>query len=368
MKIGIVLHPYGQETGGLGRAILGLAQAMIERDEKNEYIIFLKGRPALLPHFSGSRWKIEALGNGRFWLEQRALGAADCHIFNTPVVPLTWRPRRSIVIALDFAYLHAGTSGMIAGLGRRTLRAYHEFSLRRADAIIAISQATKRDLMDKFGIASEKITVVYLGVNAVCVVPARRPDRVAPPFFFFVGAIKERKNVRRMVEAFEIFSRRHPEYQLLLAGRNAGSYADAIRARIARGNLEEKVLLPGFLSDEEISYGYQNAEALIFPSLLEGFGFPVIEAMSCGLPVITSNSSSLKELAGDGAALLVDPESVDEIAAAMEQVVADSAMRAALIEKGRARAAEFSWEKAARKTLALIEKIAETRSRAHGVV
>lgn len=360
MKIGIILHPYGEEhAAGLGRAIFEIARSLIAADQKNEYLIFLKERPGVVPEFPGTNWRVVALGGGLWWRERlRAAPQADIYLFNTPVLPLFFRPKKSIVIALDFAYLEFGGGGLWERVRRRATFWYHCWSLRRADLIVAISEATKRHVVERCGLPEERLRVVYLGTNHICALP-EEPVAVPEKFFLFVGVFKERKNVFGVVRAFAEFASAHTEYALVLAGRAEGSYAHRIRAYVRGAGLERRVVFLSPASDQQLSFLYRRASALVFPSFVEGFGFPVLEAMSCGLPVITSNVSSLPELAGD-AAILADPDSSAEIANAMERITSDPALRERLIAKGRERAAVFSWEKTAREFLRVIEGLAET--------
>ena len=168
-------------------------------------------------------------------------------------------------------------------------------------------------------------------------------------FFLSVGVLAPQKNLERLLRAFAQV--RDGTTRLVLAGRPAGAYADAILRPLTRTlGVEEHVVFAGATDDEALCALYHAAVALVYPSLADGFGLPIVEAMACGCPVITSNVSSMPEVAGD-AALLVDPRAVAALAGALEHLLAAPAVRADLAARGRARAALFTWDEAARQTL-----------------
>lgn len=360
MRIGIILHPYGEEKpGGLARIILEWTKALIEFAPQHEYIVFLKEKPVVAPDLPGNNWKIHMLGPGYFWLDRlRRAPQADVYIFNTPILPLWYCPPRSIVIALDFAYKHFKPESFKALLLRFFIGWYHARSLKKADRIVAISESTKRDAIKFFAVPEKKIAVVYPGFKKICEsteISIGVPER----FFLFVGVIKERKNVLNIVKAYDQLRARHPDtdYKFVIVGRGGGIYANRVKQYVRSRQLEDYVLFFGHVADGELSFLYKRAAAFVFPSFVEGFGFPILEAMHCGCPVITSNVSSTEELGRNGAALLVNPHKSAEIAQAMGQITADPKFRERLIEIGKKRTQEYSWEHAAREILSVISKL-----------
>lgn len=359
MKIGIILHPYGEaKPSGLARTILEWTRGLLAADRENEYLIFVKGNSAQQPDLPGTNWRVVPLGNGRLWLDRlRGAPRADVYLFQTPVLPLRFRPPRAIVIAQDFPYLHLSPADWRDRLRRPILRWYHRRSLRRADAVIAVSDYTRRELVKHFNVPASKITAIPMGFKDICALP-----QVAVPlpekFFLFAGVIKARKNVRRAVEAFDEFCRAQPAmpHEFLLAGKDEGAYAAGVRALAHERGIADRVRFADYLNDNQLSYVYRRAEALVFPSVVESFGFPVLEAMACGTPVITSRGQGSGEVAGD-AAVLVDPLDAGAIAAGMVRIATDSAFRANLVRAGqrRACAAQFSWERTARETLTFLK-------------
>ena len=331
MKIGIILHPYGEDKpAGLARTIFELTKGMITVDRENEYVIFLKKNPRVLPEFPGIRWKVEILGGRYLWLRNlKRATPCDTYLFNTPVLPLGYKPKNAYVLALDFAYVFFPPKGVKGRLLNRLTRWYHKRSLRRADGIIAISEATARDVERLFGVARKQVRVVLCGFKKVCAAE-QEPIALPEKFFLFVGIVKERKNVFNVVRGFR--GLKHSEYKLVIGGNAQGPYADSIRVYAREQGIEKRVIFIGHLHDGQLSFIYRKAAALVFPSFIEGFGYPVLEAMDCGLPVITSKSTSLGEICRNNSAILVDPASSEEINRSMERIVSEIWLREKLIK------------------------------------
>lgn len=280
------------------------------------------------------------------------------------VLPLI-HPRRSIVTVHDLGYLHypeAHTSS-----ARRYLDWSTRWNALRATAVLADSEATRSDLIRSYGAVPEKIHVVYLGRDTGLTRvddPLRLDDMrtrygLGGRYLLYVGTLQPRKNLERVVQAFERICGLSDlaDLQLVLAGKQGWLYETLFR-QVARAGLRGRVIFPGYVADEDLGALLSGAEAFVFPSLYEGFGIPVLEAGGCGVPVITSNTSSLPEVAGD-AALLVDPLDVDAIADAMYRLVTDASLRAELARRGLENVKRFSWEKCARETLAILESVAQ---------
>jgi glycosyltransferase involved in cell wall biosynthesis len=231
-------------------------------------------------------------------------------------------------------------------------------SVKRASLILADSQATASDLQRFYNVPSRKIRVVYPGVDS----PADRRDwaifgkyKLPITYFLFIGTLQPRKNIQRLVEAYMMWRRGNPDKNigLVLAGKEGWlfdkSWIDGA----------ENVVVTGYIDEEDKGAVIRQATALLFPSLYEGFGFPVIEAMHMGTPVIASNSSSLPELVED-AGILVNPLSVPEIAASLDLITENELLRRKLGVKGMLQARQFTWGKAAQAALAAIEEAAES--------
>jgi glycosyltransferase involved in cell wall biosynthesis len=283
------------------------------------------------------------------------------YLFQTAILPLTFSPP-SVIIIQDFPYLYLNPRSFSMRVLWYIVRLYHHFSILKADALIAVSESTKRDLIQFFGARSEKITRVYMGFKSICAVPE---SSISLPthFFYYSGVIKERKNVLASIQAYVKCLKEHPSLKenFVLAGRSGGNYYEEIVRYIHTEGIESRVFFVGHLSDAEQSYAYARATALIFPSIVESFGFPVLEAMDCGTPVITSNFGGPSETGANGAAALINPRNPESIAEAMIRVSTDEQWRTELIERGRMRAKDFSWEKTARESLMVLERVAKKR-------
>jgi glycosyltransferase involved in cell wall biosynthesis len=210
-----------------------------------------------------------------------------------------------------------------------------------SDAIITVSEFTARQVEKLLGVERTRLHVVHHGTNR----PGLSPSVMRENIVLNVGAIQHRKNIARLVGAFE---RSLPGWKLVLAG-SAGYGASEIFKRIETSRRRGDIEVLGYVDRETLGRWYNRARVFAFPSLDEGFGMPVLEAMSAGVPVLAANRAALPEVCGD-AALLVDPEDVEAMAAALEQLMTDDGLRERLIVRGSDRAAQFSWEKAAEQT------------------
>ncbi len=359
MKIGIILHPYGEKKpGGLPRIIYGWAEALMGVDKENEYIIYLKDKPKILPDFGG-RAKVVVLGSGRFWLNRlKKAPQADVYLFNTPVLPLFWKPKHSVLIALDYPYKYLKAENFKQKISRIFISLYHRYSLKRVNHVVAVSHSTANDTARFYGISKDKMTVVYHGFkdfNNVPEIAFNLPQK----FFFFAGTMKERKNVLNIIKGFQIFLEKNSQstYSLVLAGKNEGVYFKNLKKYIEEHDLTNHVIFSGHLNEGQLSFAYKRAEALIFPSIVEGTGFPILEAMGVGTPVITSNIFGPAELGANGGSVLINPYKPEEIAEAMIEISSNTEFRKNIIENGFKQSARFSWTNTGRETLNILEQV-----------
>jgi len=242
-------------------------------------------------------------------------------------------------------------------------RRYRELA-RRADRIICVSEAVRRDVLETLQPEPRKLRVVYeaggegFGPRAAAEVQAVRAkyglDR---PYFIFVGSLNKRKNVAAMIEAFALARARSKKDLLFALAGRSGFGGEEIGPAIARSSCADAIRLLGYVPDEDVAALYCGAQALLFATLYEGFGIPAVEAFACGCPVIGSSAGSLPEIVGD-AGLLADPQSVDSIAAQIEKMAEDAALRSACIEKGLRRAKDFSWDRTAAECLRIYQELA----------
>jgi len=229
-----------------------------------------------------------------------------------------------------------------------------------ARKIITISEFSKRELIDVYKIKPSKIAVVLEGPPALPKVTITAVDEVKQDFnihgkyFFYVGNSRPRKNLKRLIEAFGAFQKENSSYKLIIAGKIDNRFED-IDGIIAKFQLADSVVRTGFVTDEQKVALLKGAVALVFPSLYEGFGLPVLEAQTLGVPVITSHTSSLPEVGGNSV-YYVDPYSEKSITEALSVLVADKELCSRLVEKGFENIKSFSWKQTAFQTLAVLEK------------
>jgi glycosyltransferase involved in cell wall biosynthesis len=226
---------------------------------------------------------------------------------------------------------------------------------KKADRILTVSEASKRDILRFFNVRPEKVVVVHNAIDERFLSPpnAERMDltrqryQLDHPFVLYVGNIKPHKNIQRLIAAFgRARGQCQDDLKLIIIGDEISKYP-ALRQSVHKHKLDKHVRFLGFQPMETLAAFYRLARAFVFPSLYEGFGLPPLEAMACGAPVVTSNVSSLPEVAG-GAALLVDPYDEEAIASGIVRAVTDESLRADLIEKGKERARMFSWKQSVR--------------------
>ena len=275
------------------------------------------------------------------------------------VLPLV-HPRRSVVTIHDLGYLyypkaHRSLDWLYLYLSTR-------YNARSAAHIIADSEATKRDTIERLHIDATKISVVYPAASpefqpmadANRLAAVRSRYGIEGDYILFVGTLHPRKNIARLVEAYVKLKEEHKiQARLVLTGKLGWLTKETLRPL---ERVKEGITLTGFVAEVDLPALLSGATAFVLPSLFEGFGLPVLEAMSCGTPVVAANSSSLPEVIGD-AGVLVDPLSVDSIAEGIRKVVENKDLRAELREKGLAQALRFTWEEAARKTVDILEMV-----------
>ena len=238
---------------------------------------------------------------------------------------------------------------------------------RGARRVLAPSESTRRDVVRLLRLDPGRVRVIPYAASEAFRPVSEGPERLAtaygvrPPYFLYVGTIEPRKNLSRTLRAFARVAPSLPEHQLVLVGDLGWKYAEVL-AEAQRPDLAGRVLLPGYVPEEDLPLLYSHAAAFVYPSLYEGFGFPVVEAMACGAPVLTSRSSSLTEIA-EGAALLVDPLDENALAEALLALGTDAALRRELRAQGLARAATFTWERTGRETVEAYREVYEELGR-----
>jgi glycosyltransferase involved in cell wall biosynthesis len=358
---------------GISRLIHATIQGLQAVDEQNEYTVFTGDRHVPDGYLSNPRWRmafsrLPATNRAmRILWEQTALPwsvlstQADLLHALAFVGPLAC-PRPLVVTVYDLSFLLYPEA--FNRLNRWYLSAMTPLSVRKAQRVIAISESTKRDLVRLTHVPAEHIAVVYPGLepgmarvdDAAALSDFRRRRNLPEHFILFMGTLEPRKNAGALVRAYSLLRRRGIDsHALVLAGSKGWRY-ESIFAAIEQSGAAQDIILPGYVTRDELPLWYSAADVFSYPSIYEGFGLPVLEAMACGAPVITSNVSSLPEVAG-AAGLLVDPNDTDGLADAMARVIQSDDLRAEMRASGMRRAATFTWQRMAHATLEVYEKV-----------
>ncbi|MDQ5954196.1 MAG: hypothetical protein QG583_124, partial [Patescibacteria group bacterium] len=263
-----------------------------------------------------------------------------------------------VISIMDLAFFHFADYFTKKDLAQ--LHSWTKYSVIKAKKIITISEATKSDIIKFYKVSGEKIHVIYPGIKPSLLSNShmsnddvKKKYAIDSKFILFVGTLQPRKNIARLIEAFSLLNDK--EVKLVIVGKKGWKYEEILEAPKKFG-CEEKVVFLNFVPEEDLQVLYKNAELFAFPSLYEGFGLPVLEAMKFNCPVLTSNVSSLPEAGGD-AAHYCNPESTESIKEGIEKILEDRKYRVNLIEKGKENIKKFSWEKAAKETLAVLTEV-----------
>ena len=344
---------------------LHLIRGLLALDQESGYTLYFNQppEPGLLPDAGNCRHRV--ISFPRLWTHLRLSAEMltrppDVLLVPAHVLPLV-HPRRSLVTVHDLGYLHEPEAHR--ALDRFYLDLSNRYHARAAARVLAISEATRDDLVRHYGVAPERVTVTHLAADASfrpvtdpdLITAARAEHGIGPDYFLYVGTLQPRKNLSRLIRAFARVAAGRPGLQLVLAGKKGWLYDGILRQAESLG-LSGRVIFPGYVGAEDLPALYSGALAFAFPSLYEGFGMPALEAMACGAPVLASNVSSLPEVVGD-AGLLVDPTDEAALAAALERLASEPALRAELRQRGLARARLFSWERCAGETLEAIRAV-----------
>src|SRR6266852_390538 len=364
-----------KEHGGMLSAAKALLEGLARVDQTNEYIV-ITGRPKeyrALANAPNIRIQPVKLRTWRGILIQHQLVLPDVlrkiqpDILHVPAfsAPIGWNAPLVLTVH-DLAFLKVPDQSSLY------VRLYWQYllreSVRRAQRIIAISEQTRSELVSYWGVETERITVIHHAMRASLrhtnisaqEIQAMR-QRYGGRYLLHTGRIMPRKNVGKLIEAFELVAPRFEDLHLVLTGGTGHRSAEVLQ-KITSSFYRERIHLAGWLPDEDLGPLYAGAEALVFPSRHEGFGLPTIEAMACGTPVIASPEAASVEIAGDAVAR-VDCSSAFALADAIVQVLTDTSLHERLITLGRARAASFTPEVCATATLRVYQEVLDSDER-----
>lgn len=356
MKVVIAAWHLKDGNVGLGRYCRGLIEAIGRVDRTNQYEILMPGRYEL-PASPNVHPRVMALpvGKRRVWEQLAAVLARRADLLHFPYdSAVVWKRSKFIVTIHDVKPMLFGTLKPRPGLGRWVEQRLIGDRWARIDQVLTDSARSRQDIARCCGIDVSRVTVVYPGVDHERFTPAAEDGGAGRPYILCVAGADPTKNVETLVEAFIglPLDLRHA-HDLVLAG-DLRRRAD-LRERVAGAGIDKQVRFTGIVPDDALITLYQQATVFVFPSRYEGFGFPVLEAMACGCPVICSTAGSLPEVAGD-AAVLVDPSDVQGLTARIGEVLADRGLRAQLRARSIQQAKHFTWDRTARETIAAYQK------------
>ncbi|HZS08587.1 MAG TPA: glycosyltransferase family 1 protein [Blastocatellia bacterium] len=376
MHIGIDAHAIGARQGGNETYIGNLIAALAELDQENRYTVYLS-QPRAAEQWRGRypNFEVKLLPEPTplvrvpvalaFELRRRTVDVLHVQYTAPPFCPAP-----VVATIHDLAFEHLPET--FTRRGKMQLRLTVRRTARRAARIITVSEFSRQDIIRTYRVAPEKVAVTHNGVESRFTsrpqshnedAGVRRRFGIGRDFLLAVGSLQPRKNLVRLLRAYaRLRATRHDfTHQLVIAGRRLW-LADGIFAEIERQPWAQDVIVTDYVADDELPGLYRAAAALVYPSLFEGFGLPPLEAMACGTPVVTSDTSSLPEVVGN-AALLVDPCDEMALAEAMIAITADERLRVRLREDGLERARHFTWRAAAEKTLRLYMEAASIKAR-----
>lgn len=370
MKIGIDASRYKHaEATGVEwyswHIINGLIKEILA-EKKDELVLYSRGK---LDPECGDDGRVEkkVLPGSRLWTlkslsKEMSMHPPDVLFVPSHTLPLNL-PKKSVITIHDVAFKHLPKA--------YSFSQYHylnwstKFAVKKATKIIVPSEATKSDLIKFFQCKPEKIVVIPHGFSQPKAVNHEEVLVRSPifkyfgisknsPYILFVGRLESKKNLVRLVEAFQEFSKKYPKYRLILAGKRGVGFEQILKI-VNKLELAHKVVMPGYITEEEKAVLYEYAKVFAFPSLYEGFGLPILEAFHYQKPVLCSNVSAIPEVSGE-AAHYVDPLKAPEIAEGLEKLVSDGKYVDELVAKGNERLKMFSWEKSCKKTLWTIKE------------
>lgn len=374
MRIGFDLRPFIREETGVGVYFKKLLFALAVQDPTNEYFLFsssFKDRfdPIKIPAFTKKRFvdlRCPVMAIDFFWHRLRwpamdVLFKTDLDLTHSPThYPIPTRGKKIVTVHDLFFLDHPDLAGVN---NRRILFRKVGKSLKEADGIVAVSYFTERQLLEKFDLDKDKVRVIHHGIDLEqwqgdkgdCLESTRDHFSLPPEFLLFVGTHEPRKNVPHLIKALRILHDRNRKISLVLVGR-AGRDSENLQRIIRELALGSWVKMLGYVDDTRLRHIYRLASVFVFPSFIEGFGIPLLEAMVSGLPIVTSRSSALPEVAQD-AVLYSDPDDPEDIATKIITVLENQGLREKLIAAGKNRIRAFSWEKTASETLAFYQDI-----------
>lgn len=364
MKIGIDCRLPAYQMGGISQYVLHLLPALAEIDSENQYTI-LQSRKDEQDHTpvrkNFSQWVSWTPCHHRFEREALSLELASHNLdvwHSIDFIPPRRGGKRHVITVHDLNFLFYPQ--YLTAESRRYYNDQIEWAVAKADVISADSESTRQDIIEQLGVSPDKVETVLLAANPVYSTEFSRSQieetvskyNLPEDFLLFVGTIEPRKNIPVLIEAMNLLETDIP---LVLVGRKGWNWEPVFETIQASG-LEKKIVHLEGIHDAELAHVYHSATLLLQPSHYEGFGLPPLEAMHCGLPVVSSNRASLPEIVGE-AGVLLPPDDLSAWVETISSLLSDEARRAQMREMGYAQASKFKWEETARKTLELYQRV-----------
>jgi glycosyltransferase involved in cell wall biosynthesis len=364
MKIVIAAWHLKDPNVGLGRYCRALIETLGWVDQQNHYEVLIPDRAVRFPERRHMRYRYIRfpLFKRRVWEQMAPLLAGPHDVLHFPHDSrIGWKRGKFIVTIHDVKPLLFDRLRSRSNLNRVIEKALIGDRLDKVDHVLTVSESSRRDIIEHLKVPEARVTVVYQGIDFVRFRPAvdgvgERSVARGRPYVLSVAGADPTKNVGTLIDAFARLPHAiRGRHDLVLVGdsRRRGD----VHKKVADLGLDKQTVFTGVVNDERLIALYQQAMLFVFPSLYEGFGLPVLEAMACGCPVICSNASSLPEVAGD-AAILLPPKDVEGLSQHMAQALEDPDLLGTLRTRGLAQAARFSWERTARETIAVYTRVA----------
>lgn len=369
MKIGIDARLYGPRWGGggLGRYVEELVTALQHNDTENRYVLFLKPENAEACKITNPNFEKVVVDAHWYTAKEQllmppAITKAKVDLMHFPHwnVPLL-NKTPFIVTIHDLILLDEPTSAKATTLGpiryglkhfgfRQVLR----HAVQKSERIIAVSDFTKQSILRHFEVPKEKIQVIYEGVTMTRRASTDALLPITKPYFLYVGSAYPHKNLESLLHAFSFFVKAYPKTKLVLVGKDDLFY-QRLKKEVEEIGIQDSVIFPGFVPDEQLTELYAHASLYLYPSRIEGFGLPPLEAMQHGIPVAAARRGPLPEVLGD-AAIYFDPDNIEQMVGVMEEALKDESKMAEMIRRGAEQVKKYSWETMARETRALYER------------
>lgn len=365
----------GDTSGGIGVYIRELISQLVEIDKKNQYFIITNkySDRSFVPSVDNFTILVSSITRKHYFIKDLwnlfflpfLLKANNIDVYFNPryILPFFKGKTKMVVTVHDMiAFLY---SEIWPGISGFRIRNYIKLSSQRADAILTISNCAKKDIVRTLHIPENKVKVIYCGINKKLFKPIpdlslqrliKRKYGIRKKFILTVGPLGTRKNHDRLIDAYSILPKYiREDYQLIITGEKKGTYNNLLK-KVSEIYLVDDIVFTGFIPEKEMPMIISAASLFVFPSLYEGFGIPLLEAMACGIPILASNVSSIPEVVGS-AALLFDPYNINKMANAINRGITDEDLRQKLVQKGFERIKKYSWKNTAKGILGVFEEV-----------